>query len=369
MYTSFEIENFRCFRKLELPDLARVNLIAGKNNVGKTALLEAVFLHCGGYNPGLTTKIYHFRGFDLAKIQTRNVGEVLWGNLFLDFDATRPLELKGTNAITGERILRLRVLSKPDELARVPTELRPFAEGSDTAPSDEGGESASSASPSVLELEFQGGGQEGRHYALADPRGLILRPLPPAAAMYAIFLAARKQTAFNEDSERFGRLVIKRSEDTVLDILRVIEPRLRRITSAVVGKETILHGDIGLSRLVPLPLLGDGMSRLTSLVLAIADCPGGVVLIDEIENGIHHSAMPRVWQAIDKVSEKFKTQVFATTHSFECIQAAHAAFAEINSYDFRLHRLERTEGTDDIQAVTFDRETMETALEAGWEVR
>jgi AAA15 family ATPase/GTPase len=53
MYQSFAVHNFRCFSTLAMADLERVNLIAGVNNVGKTALLEALFLHCGGYNPAL----------------------------------------------------------------------------------------------------------------------------------------------------------------------------------------------------------------------------------------------------------------------------------------------------------------------------
>jgi AAA15 family ATPase/GTPase len=60
MYTSFEITNFRCFDHLKLDNLARVNLIAGKNNVGKTALLEALFVHCGAYNPELAVRLNSF---------------------------------------------------------------------------------------------------------------------------------------------------------------------------------------------------------------------------------------------------------------------------------------------------------------------
>lgn len=50
MYKTFRVQNFRCFRDLTLTDLARVNLIAGKNNAGKTALLEAFLLFCAGGN-------------------------------------------------------------------------------------------------------------------------------------------------------------------------------------------------------------------------------------------------------------------------------------------------------------------------------
>jgi predicted ATPase len=57
MFTSFEAKNFRGFRDLVISELSRVNLIAGMNNVGKTSLLEALFVHCGAYNPELALTI------------------------------------------------------------------------------------------------------------------------------------------------------------------------------------------------------------------------------------------------------------------------------------------------------------------------
>ncbi len=50
MYKSFELRNFRCFRQLKVDNLERINLIAGMSNIGKTAFLEAVFIHCGAYS-------------------------------------------------------------------------------------------------------------------------------------------------------------------------------------------------------------------------------------------------------------------------------------------------------------------------------
>lgn len=109
------------------------------------------------------------------------------------------------------------------------------------------------------------------------------------------------------------------------------------------------------------------MVRLATLVLHIGNAPDGVVLVDEIENGLHHSILPKVWRAIGEVAREFNTQVFATTHSRECIVAAHRAFTESEVYDFRLHRLERLKET--IRAVTYDREALEAAIETGLEVR
>ena len=82
------------------------------------------------------------------------------------------------------------------------------------------------------------------------------------------------------------------------------------------------------------------------------------------DSGSRHS--PKAWRAIGEVAREFNAQVFAITHSLECIVAAHKAFAESGLYDFRLYRLEREKET--IRAVTYDREALEAAIETGLEV-
>jgi hypothetical protein len=202
---------------------------------------------------------------------------------------------------------------------------------------------------------------------ILDQKGVRSEPIPPPPPFPAFFLAARVRIPPAEDAERFGKLEILGQQDALLKALQVIEAQLRRLAVVVAGGVPMIHGDIGLGRLVPLPVMGEGMARLASLVLAIGNAPNGVVLVDEIENGLHHSILPKVWRAIGEVARQFNTQVFATTHSLECIVAAHRAFSESERYDFRLHRLERVHET--IHAVTYDPETLEAAIETGLEVR
>lgn len=104
-----------------------------------------------------------------------------------------------------------------------------------------------------------------------------------------------------------------------------------------------------------------------AIVLAIANAPNGVVLIDEIENGLHYSVQSKVWRAIAQAARVSNVQVFATTHSWECLVKAHEAFAEDEIYDLRWHRLQNVSG--EIQAVSHDREMIEAALYSGVEIR
>jgi predicted ATPase len=101
--------------------------------------------------------------------------------------------------------------------------------------------------------------------------------------------------------------------------------------------------------------------------LAIANAKGGIVLIDEVENGFHHQILADVWRSIADAARNFDVQVFATTHSWECVVSANEAFSSAIPYDFALHRVERVHGKT--ECVTYDREAFEGALKAGLEVR
>lgn len=360
MYKSFEVRNFRCFRELTIAGLERVNLIAGVNNVGKTALLEAMFLHCGAYNPALALKINAFRGIETVKIELGQWVETPWDSLFSDFDTSRRVELVGENEATDCRILRLKVVRQPEELATIGQFVQHAADRSE-------GILLSSEVAQVLELEYEDKERRSEYHMILNQKGMRIEPIPPAPPFPAFFQSARMRIPFAQEAERFGKLEIQGKQDVLLRVLQLIEPRLSRLAMIVEAGQPILQGDIGLSRPIPLPLMGGGMVRLASLVLHIGNAPNGVVLVDEIENGLHHSILPKVWRAIGEVAREFNTQVFATTHSLECITAAHKAFAESELYDFRLHRLERIEET--IRAVTYDREALEAAIETGLEVR
>ena len=113
--------------------------------------------------------------------------------------------------------------------------------------------------------------------------------------------------------------------------------------------------------------MGEGLTRLASIILAIANSKNGVTIIDEIENGFHHGITKKVWQAIGKAAHDFNVQVFAATHSRECIVSAHKAFSENDKYDFRYHRLELVK--DRVKAFTFDQEDLEAAIKSRFEVR
>ena len=361
MLRSFSVRNFRCFPALELPRLGRVNLIAGKNNVGKTALLEALFLHLGPDNPEMAMRLNALRGIPWFE----SIPEETWGWLFLDKRAELTISLSSAADDGRRRELQVRLAEAQSETVAAP------AKGSVSAGKDV---SYSTAAKLGKELEFRH--DEGSGSVLVSRAILALedgaltvrfRRSRPLGLPVGIFLTNAVHHLL-ENAQRFSQLQEIGREGDVLHPLRLVEPRLRRLAVSVMGPGMpILQGDVGLGRLVPVPLMGDGVGRLLSYLLAIADASHGTVLIDEIENGLHHSVMRDLWEAIARFAESSSTQVFATTHSWECIQAARQAFAEAEKDDFLLHRLDRVE--DRFEVATFDAEMLATAEAAGLEVR
>jgi AAA15 family ATPase/GTPase len=183
-----------------------------------------------------------------------------------------------------------------------------------------------------------------------------------------IFLNSRGRTTNEEDINFFSQMRIKQRDSLLLRAVQLIEPRLEHLEILSPQGTTLIYGHLkGYSDLVPFPLLGDGTRRLASLILAISAAQGGVVLVDEIENGIHHAIMVDMWAVVAEAATQFNTQVFATTHSQECVAAAHEAFLKREQYRFRLHRLDRLNG--EIEAATYDHESLEGALSIPLEVR
>jgi hypothetical protein len=353
MFKEFAVKNFRCFGNLEIGDLARVNLIAGKNNTGKTALLEAIRLHCDPTDSRLPTKLNESRGFE-------NLDEVFaeaWAWCFRDRDLSRWLELVSKNDQGKNHAVKMR-------LTDVET-ARAGLNGVPESPANFPGQGWHGKSPCLV-IEHEGPGGQKRFVWVIGAQGEAWYT-PKEAWRVPCELVASGTPSSNSAVGLFSALETEKRLGEILPSVQVLEPRLQRLSLAVLGQKSVIHGDVGLSRLIPITLMGEGVRRLLSLLLAIVTVKGGVVLIDEIENGFHYSVQKKVWEAIAVAARQNSVQIFATTHSWECLVRAHEAFAESEDYDFRWIRLQDVRGQ--IEAVGHDREMIESAIYNGVEVR
>jgi hypothetical protein len=165
-------------------------------------------------------------------------------------------------------------------------------------------------------------------------------------------------------------LVLSDEEEKVVDGLRLIEADLERMASTRV--ENSLRGAIffklrGVPERIPLGSIGDGVRRLLTLSLHLAHAAGGSLLADEIDTGLHYSVLIRMWRLVVETARRLDIQVFATTHSLDCILALAALcerFPELAG-DVLLHRIDR----DAPEAVTYTADALRVAAEQQMEIR
>lgn len=350
MIRNFTVEGFRGFRKLDIGPLAQINLVAGRNSVGKTSLLEALFLLLGPNNPELPRLVNAFR--------TEPLSPKLGVSLTMLFHELSARTILLTSRDEQKHVRTLKIRPSRRGLTRIKRETaEPYvARGSLSTAADLQG-------LTLIYREGRGRQHESRLLISGD----IVRfekahvELPPG-----IYLSSTRRLG-GDDVERFSDLQRRGREGELLETLRLLEPRISRLMILVTGGTPVIHADIGFGELLPIQVLGEGLARLLGLVAAIGAARGGTVLIDEVENGFHHSALVDVWTAVGVAARRARTQVIATTHSRECIEAAQAALGKRREGEFRLHRLERI-GTD-VEAITYDRKTLNAALAADFEVR
>ena len=347
MLKRLQIRNFRGFNALKIDQLSGINLIAGKNNSGKTSLLEALFLLSGSGNAQMAMNDNVIRGLEPGVVST---GEPFWKQLFSNLDMGRSIEIKGYRPSRTQ--LTLKITSE-----RQPTTEIPLDRTNGTSVTNLFDERS-------LAFQYTGPSRKSvKSHIRMKGQGFEVNQPATNPPFQAIILLSRIRN-IHEDAIRLGRLRQQKQGDMLLKALRVFEPRLQSIEDNSSSGTPMIWGDIGLSELVPLSVMGEGMTQIARLVLSIASVPNGVVLVDEVENGIHHSVLPDVWRVIEEAAKQFRTQIFATTHSFECIEAAHQA---LGSDGFLLHRLEVSD--EENRCVTFKPNGISAAVRHGLEVR
>jgi len=126
-----------------------------------------------------------------------------------------------------------------------------------------------------------------------------------------------------------------------------------------------LKGD---SNVIPLKSMGDGINRILTIILALVNSDNGYLLIDEFENGLHYSVQEKLWEIIFKLSKSLNVQVFATTHSEDCIRAFESVLNTDQNIDKgKLLRLDNVKGS--IKQIEFSAGELKTAMESGIEIR
>ena len=363
MLKSIQIRNFRIINQLSLPDLHRINLIAGLNSCGKTSVLEAVFLLSAAGNAQLLMNPYIMRGLSPnIGIWTRT--ENPWGEVFSNLDIMKMIEIVAGHEkfgelkleITLERLLHEEIRIEQNEKESIPSNLEASTQSRTPVIN-------TPIMPALNLRYFRETTMQTESKIRPSSQGIEISQ-PVATPPFTVIYVSSYTGSYEEDARRLGLLKRKKLGDLLLRALKVIEPRLQSVEESSATGFPMIYVDVGLNELVPLVGMGDGISRIARLILAISSAPGGVVLVDEIENGFHHTILPNVWKVLDEATLTFNVQLISTTHSLESIEAAHSV---LDQEYFRLHRIESSGGTN--KCITYVPESIEAAMKHGMEVR
>lgn len=378
-FSKVAIKNFRCFKDFSIDSLERINLIGGKNNVGKTAFLEALFLLLKTTDVRSIFTINDNRGMKTLEGDAASIREVSWSHLFHNYDENASISIS-SELETGSRIsVSLKHSYGVTTTLPIGTSVRerysinpvdssmPLLTGTSSEGIYASGKSVSELRALNLNYQDINGKEYSVDLQVDDVTGIRIPPPVINPIFPHSFISARYRSTHQEIARRYGTLEINGRSNDLLNDLKIIEPKLKKISSIHSAGGYMLYGDVGADRMIPLAVMGDGLVSITTILLAISSAANGIVLIDEIENGLHYSVLVKVWQAIAETARLYNTQVFATTHSWECITAAHEAFQLADTYDFYFHRFQESNGR--IEAISLDKDTLQTTIESGWEIR
>ena len=195
-------------------------------------------------------------------------------------------------------------------------------------------------------------------------------PEPPEPRPNCVFEGTRSQLETpDEYMQRYSDMVREGHKKALISALNLVLPTITDIEILTdMARESYLSATTKDGHRRPLADSGGGAIRLLRLYLSFFAARKGLVLVDEVENGIHYSVMTTLWDRARRWMHEWDVQFVASTHSAECIDAAMEAFAD-KPEDLSIHKLFENEDTGQIRAVTFSGEALEGARELKWEVR
>lgn len=324
---NIEIKNFRGIERLKVEDLSRVNVFVGHNGSGKSSILEALLLLTGMSNPDIPQLInvvrnnnlssfsdirYLFYGMninnkpELTAEQFDKVKRYLELSLTFTFDEKEPQNNHNNQPVTSETITFLNTLKMA------------FAT-----------ETVSDKKSYVCSLiTNRNGAVTGKIMA----KGYLEKN---SASLIPANLS------FNTLVRDLSELIKRKMKDIILQRLALFDSRINAIE---VIDNDVFVGFENLNELLPIGITGDGLRRYLNIVAGTANPMNNIILIDEIDNGLHYTAYRKLWESIFMLAVRTNKQVFVTTHSKETLSQLQSMLQEHNEYQsqFRMYTIEKT---------------------------
>ncbi|NJN74007.1 MAG: ATP-binding protein [Limnothrix sp. RL_2_0] len=343
MLESLNIENYRCFPSFKLEKFGRVNLLVGKNNSGKTSILECVDFLLDFNTLKSLGEAMILRGefFSIENVleandsQDRKI-ELDISSLFNQhtFVKNNQISIDGYdhNKEKFERNIKIFEYEKNKEQKDfMEISLKTSVESQDSI------SLVISARKGIDAAKFFSSNHNGS-YELNKKLSLPVDFLRSASLRFQDML------------ELYDDIILTDEEKIVLEALQCIEPEILQIAPLL--SDTFKNSNINAGfvarvknnpKRVSIGSFGDGIWRMLGIALKLVNVKNGILLVDEIDTGLHYSVMYDMWKLILKTAEKLDIQVFATTHNSDCWKslAEVAQDEEIGENDVTIHRIEK----------------------------
>lgn len=385
---SLEVKKYKNFEHLTLNDLANINLIVGKNNVGKSALLEAVSIFASNGDLEQIKAVLASRGEGVvfSPLVEKSAEKEMERFLSLyhqwnmpDF-LNHPIEISANEKLSGRKTkfsMRLAGYIKSLETDSQGFE-RPYKLLEDN-------NEAMFENPDIhigLLLSYD----ERKTFYMFNGE----RKRNSAEGLNAFEYVRTNQIMGDKNPKLYDKIALTPNEKYIIKALQIIEPQIENINflkddiaydiayDRAYGR--LLSGDERVpfvvlkndSKRYRLSAMGDGINRILTIILAMLNCENGVLLIDEFENGLHYSVQYQLWKVINDLSTKLNVQVFATTHSMDTLRSLSEL---INDYPIEemqdkvaCYYLQRTQ-TNEIKGYRYSADNFEFLINKGEDIR
>jgi len=385
MIRNLGIKNYRNLINLQLNSLGRINLITGKNNTGKSALLEAISIYTTKADLGWIFSLLQERGeyyrnnnnSNPVEMNLKSFSSLFTGRKFSFFESNTAIQigLLEDNLFGSEyssNFISIRIVKFIEEVIKQPdlenTE-RIITRRKKTILNE---------NEEKLFTDCQIG---------IEIKGKDIYTIIPLDADSPYRFTNYRQNRIpqnvqyirtrNIESELnallWDNIALSPKEGFVIRALKIIEPNIERLTF-VNNNTTARQERIPVIKLknepniIPLKSMGDGINRILTIILALINSDKGFLLIDEFENGLHYSVQEKLWEIIFDLASELNIQIFATTHSLDCINSFEKVLnSQTDINDCKLIRLDFTEGL--IKQVEYDANELKIASTQAIETR
>ena len=361
MLNSLKIKRYRNLKELQIDSLGRVNLITGKNNTGKSTLLEAVAIHAAKGNLGLMYQLLVEHG-EMSDLNSDNIDSTetnckvlssLFNERRIGFNSVDAIEINASvnrssvnmeadkntllNDAVSLRFVKYVIEKQKDEQGNEFSKRKTIDVNSETIDDFKIGFEIKSENDAIV-VSLAGDALR-RRFSFAN----INRVNNDVSCSFV----RSRNVSKNNNGDLFDKIVMSSREQYVIEALKIIEPFVEKI--AFVGNNRTERSAIinlsGPQQRLPLQSMGDGINRILTIILALVNADNGYLLIDEFENGLHYGVQEKLWEIIFKLSKELNVQVFVTTHSNDCIKGFEAVLnRQENLSDGKYIRLENENG-------------------------